>query len=446
MKINLMLKNFILFVSLGLLLFGAGCGDDVENIYTIVVQPEAKDTTHISALCADSMGFYARSVNYGRLGADDQIYPAYVFLAPFLGNFYGGAAQKFFFNDDLFWMEFCNPAKGSEVILKMHATDICDEKTVRLITGAEDTLRFVFPVAWNYDGLRKQTVTTPLLLRWEVTVDGKNVGEYSRLFKCYPIQQYVFRWYIPKDSEVYSVLKNENWESYPDFTWNDERCVVGFGPMLMGWVEEENPLMDQLKREALDDGLMPEYGYVGGNMSDEVTVAALRSFWDLLRKRNYTYALSVALGDQYLRFPGEIIERRQGHCLESSALFASLCLSCGLDGAFVVTPGHAYVVVKNVEGEWKFILDAAIPGNGPSMAEFDQIEIIAQKSFALDKEKIAAGKLGYALIPFNDIRKGVPSINYWKGVQTRAATPDTVKMIAPDDPRLWLRRVKSDVQ
>ena len=343
-------------------------------------------------------------------------------------------------------MEFCNPAKGSEVILKMHATDICDEKTVRLITGAEDTLRFVFPVAWNYDGLRKQTVTTPLLLRWEVTVDGKNVGEYSRLFKCYPIQQYVFRWYIPKDSEVYSVLKNENWESYPDFTWNDERCVVGFGPMLMGWVEEENPLMDQLKREALDDGLMPEYGYVGGNMSDEVTVAALRSFWDLLRKRNYTYALSVALGDQYLRFPGEIIERRQGHCLESSALFASLCLSCGLDGAFVVTPGHAYVVVKNVEGEWKFILDAAIPGNGPSMAEFDQIEIIAQKSFALDKEKIAAGKLGYALIPFNDIRKGVPSINYWKGVQTRAATPDTVKMIAPDDPRLWLRRVKSDVQ
>ena len=82
----------------------------------------------------------------------------------------------------------------------------------------------------------------------------------------------------------------------------------------------------------------------------------------------------------------------------------------------------------------------------PSLVGIDQMEEVGNHGFEFDKGKIAAGEVGYGLIPLNDIRRVVPSINYWKGVKAKSITPDTVRMIAPDDPRLSLRRVKSDIR
>jgi hypothetical protein len=120
------------------------------------------------------------------------------------------------------------------------------------------------------------------------------------------------------------------------------------GIFFAAYVNEENPMIDHLLREALNTRIVNRFlGYQGSPEAVDNQVYAL---WNVLQKRNFRYSSvsntslsSNVVFSQRVRTFDDALESSQINCVDGSVLFASLLRAINIEPILVRTPGHMFV-------------------------------------------------------------------------------------------------------
>lgn len=284
----------------------------------------------------------------------------------------------------------------------------------------ERTEYIIYPdILWRYNALRDNEQAEPISVVANVEVDGKDLGQKVRTFSVRSINE----------------------------------CLLGFNKQLpdgrtryvstrlfyAAYVNEENPLIDKVLREALNTRIVRRF--LGYQSTPEVVDKQVYALWYVLQKRNFKYS-SVSYSSlssnvvyaQRVRTFEDALNSSQINCVDGSVLFASLLRAINITPVLVQMPGHMFVgyytdsAKKNLTFlETTMIGDVDLDDYFPdekldstrttkSQGEMSRLTFEKSKEYALReymrvKDKVQANKPNYLFVEINkNVRRNVQSI------------------------------------
>ena len=272
---------------------------------------------------------------------------------------------------------------------------------------------------WRYNALRDNEQAEPISVVANVEVDGKDLGQKVRTFSVRSINE----------------------------------CLLGFNKQLpdgrtryvstrlfyAAYVNEENPLIDKVLREALNTRIVRRF--LGYQSTPEMVDKQVYALWYVLQKRNFKYS-SVSYSSlssnvvyaQRVRTFEDALNSSQINCVDGSVLFASLLRAINITPVLVQMPGHMFVgyytdsAKKNLTFlETTMIGDVDLDDYFPdekldstrttkSQGEMSRLTFEKSKEYALReymrvKDKVRANKPNYLFVEINkNVRRNVQSI------------------------------------
>ena len=284
----------------------------------------------------------------------------------------------------------------------------------------EHTEYIIYPdILWRYNALRDNEQAEPISVVSNVEVDGKDLGQKVRTFSVRSINE----------------------------------CLLGFNKQLpdgrtryvstrlfyAAYVNEENPLIDKVLREALNTRIVRRF--LGYQSTPEMVDKQVYALWYVLQKRNFKYS-SVSYSSlssnvvyaQRVRTFEDALNSSQINCVDGSVLFASLLRAINITPVRVQMPGHMFVgyytdsAKKNLTFlETTMIGDVDLDDYFPdekldstrttkSQGEMSRLTFEKSKEYALReymrvKDKVQANKPNYLFVEINkNVRRNVQSI------------------------------------
>lgn len=284
----------------------------------------------------------------------------------------------------------------------------------------EHTEYIIYPdILWRYNALRDNEQAEPISVVANVEVDGKDLGQKVRTFSVRSINE----------------------------------CLLGFNKQLpdgrtryvstrlfyAAYVNEENPLIDKVLREALNTRIVRRF--LGYQSTPEMVEKQVYALWYVLQKRNFKYS-SVSYSSlssnvvyaQRVRTFEDALNSSQINCVDGSVLFASLLRAINITPVLVQMPGHMFVgyytdsAKKNLTFlETTMIGDVDLDDYFPdekldstrttkSQGEMSRLTFEKSKEYALReymrvKDKVQANKPNYLFVEINkNVRRNVQSI------------------------------------
>ena len=284
----------------------------------------------------------------------------------------------------------------------------------------ERTEYIIYPdILWRYNALRDNEQAEPISVVSNVEVDGKDLGQKVRTFSVRSINE----------------------------------CLLGFNKQLpdgrtryvstrlfyAAYVNEENPLIDKVLREALNTRIVRRF--LGYQSTPEMVDKQVYALWYVLQKRNFKYS-SVSYSSlssnvvyaQRVRTFEDALNSSQINCVDGSVLFASLLRAINITPVLVQMPGHMFVgyytdsAKKNLTFlETTMIGDVDLDDYFPdekldstrttkSQGEMSRLTFEKSKEYALReymrvKDKVRANKPNYLFVEINkNVRRNVQSI------------------------------------
>ena len=284
----------------------------------------------------------------------------------------------------------------------------------------ERTEYIIYPdILWRYNALRDNEQAEPISVVANVEVDGKELGQKVRTFSVRSINE----------------------------------CLLGFNKQLpdgrtryvstrlfyAAYVNEENPLIDKVLREALNTRIVRRF--LGYQSTPEMVDKQVYALWYVLQKRNFKYS-SVSYSSlssnvvyaQRVRTFEDALNSSQINCVDGSVLFASLLRAINITPVLVQMPGHMFVgyytdsAKKNLTFlETTMIGDVDLDDYFPdekldstrttkSQGEMSRLTFEKSKEYALReymrvKDKVQANKPNYLFVEINkNVRRNVQSI------------------------------------
>lgn len=284
----------------------------------------------------------------------------------------------------------------------------------------EHTEYIIYPdILWRYNALRDNEQAEPISVVANVEVDGKDLGQKVRTFSVRSINE----------------------------------CLLGFNKQLpdgrtryvstrlfyAAYVNEENPLIDKVLREALNTRIVRRF--LGYQSTPEMVDKQVYALWYVLQKRNFKYS-SVSYSSlssnvvyaQRVRTFEDALNSSQINCVDGSVLFASLLRAINITPVLVQMPGHMFVgyytdsAKKNLTFlETTMIGDVDLDDYFPdekldstrttkSQGEMSRLTFEKSKEYALReymrvKNKVQANKPNYLFVEINkNVRRNVQSI------------------------------------
>ena len=284
----------------------------------------------------------------------------------------------------------------------------------------EHTEYIIYPdILWRYNALRDNEQAEPISVVSNVEVDGKDLGQKVRTFSV----------------------------------WSINECLLGFNKQLpdgrtryvstrlfyAAYVNEENPLIDKVLREALNTRIVRRF--LGYQSTPEMVDKQVYALWYVLQKRNFKYS-SVSYSSlssnvvyaQRVRTFEDALNSSQINCVDGSVLFASLLRAINITPVLVQMPGHMFVgyytdsAKKNLTFlETTMIGDVDLDDYFPdekldstrttkSQGEMSRLTFEKSKEYALReymrvKDKVRANKPNYLFVEINkNVRRNVQSI------------------------------------
>lgn len=206
------------------------------------------------------------------------------------------------------------------------------------------------------------------------------------------------------------------------------------------YVNEENPMIDQLLREALNTRIVNRFlGYQ--SKAKGVVDKQVYALWNILQKRKFRYSSvsntslsSNVVFSQRVRTFDDALDSSQINCVDGSVLFASLLRSINIDPILVRTPGHMFVgyYTDNSHKDMNFLettmigdvdlddffpdeqLDSTMVGksqNEMSLLTFEKSKQYANKKYKENEEGIHSGKLNYMFLEISkEVRRKIQPI------------------------------------
>ncbi|WP_337417571.1 hypothetical protein [Prevotellamassilia timonensis] len=284
----------------------------------------------------------------------------------------------------------------------------------------EHTEYIIYPdILWRYNALRDNEQAEPISVVANVEVDGKDLGQKVRTFSVRSINE----------------------------------CLLGFNKQLpdgrtryvstrlfyAAYVNEENPLIDKVLREALNTRIVRRF--LGYQSTPEMVDKQVYALWYVLQKRNFKYS-SVSYSSlssnvvyaQRVRTFEDALNSSQINCVDGSVLFASLLRAINITPVLVQMPGHMFVgyytdsAKKNLTFlETTMIGDVDLDDYFPdekldstrttkSQGEMSRLTFEKSKEYALReymrvKDKVQVNKPNYLFVEINkNVRRNVQSI------------------------------------
>lgn len=284
----------------------------------------------------------------------------------------------------------------------------------------EHTEYIIYPdILWRYNALRDNEQAEPISVVANVEVDGKDLGQKVRTFSVRSINE----------------------------------CLLGFNKQLpdgrtryvstrlfyAAYVNEENPLIDKVLREALNTRIVRRF--LGYQSTPEMVDKQVYALWYVLQKRNFKYS-SVSYSSlssnvvyaQRVRTFEDALNSSQINCVDGSVLFASLLRAINITPVLVQMPGHMFVgyYTDSAKKELTFLettmigdvdLDDYFPDEKldstrttKSQGEMSRLTFEKSKEYALReymrvKDKVQANKPNYLFVEINkNVRRNVQSI------------------------------------
>ena len=284
----------------------------------------------------------------------------------------------------------------------------------------EHTEYIIYPdILWRYNALRDNEQAEPVSVVANVEVDGKDLGQKVRTFSVRSVNE----------------------------------CLLGFNKQLAdgrtryvstrlfyaAYVNEENPLIDKVLREALNTRIVRRF--LGYQSTPEMVDKQVYALWYVLQKRNFKYS-SVSYSSlssnvvyaQRVRTFEDALNSSQINCVDGSVLFASLLRAINITPVLVQMPGHMFVgyytdsAKKNLTFlETTMIGDVDLDDYFPdekldstrttkSQGEMSRLTFEKSKEYAMReylrvKDKVQANKPNYLFVEINkNVRRNVQSI------------------------------------
>lgn len=312
------------------------------------------------------------------------------------------------------------PRSNSLVRIELSETPFYARSVSTFILPEKGTDYVIYPdILWRYDVLRNNEQAEPISVVSQVEVNGKDLGQQVRTFSVRSI--------------------NECLLGFNKQMANGKTRFVSTRLFYAAYVNEENPLIDKVLREALNTRIVRRFlGYQGNAQMVDKQVYAL---WYVLQKRNFRYS-SVSYSSlssnvvyaQRVRTFEDALNSSQINCVDGSVLFASLLRAINITPVLVQMPGHMFVgyytdsAKKNLTFlETTMIGDVDLDDYFPderldsistrkSQAEmsrltFEKSKEYAQREYSRVADKVKANKPGYLMVEINkNVRRNVQSI------------------------------------
>lgn len=219
--------------------------------------------------------------------------------------------------------------KGETIRIELSETPFYARSVSTFVLPQKGVDYIVYPdILWRYDVLRSNEQAEPISVVANVEVDGNNWGQKVRTFSVRSI--------------------NECLLGYNQHNSNGQVHYVSTRLFYAAYVNEENPLIDKILREALNTRKISRFlGYQG---SEEMVDKQVYALWHVLQKRNFRYS-SVSYSSlssnvvyaQRVRTFEDALNSSQINCVDGSVLFASLLRAINITPVLVQMPGHMFV-------------------------------------------------------------------------------------------------------
>lgn len=313
-----------------------------------------------------------------------------------------------------------NGHANTVVRIELAETPFYARSVSTFVLPKEHTEYIIYPdILWRYNALRDNEQAEPISVVANVEVDGKDLGQKVRTFSVRSINE----------------------------------CLLGFNKQLpdgrtryvstrlfyAAYVNEENPLIDKVLREALNTRIVRRF--LGYQSTPEMVDKQVYALWYVLQKRNFKYS-SVSYSSlssnvvyaQRVRTFEDALNSSQINCVDGSVLFASLLRAINITPVLVQMPGHMFVgyytdsAKKNLTFlETTMIGDVDLDDYFPdekldstrttkSQGEMSRLTFEKSKEYALReymrvKDKVQANKPNYLFVEINkNVRRNVQSI------------------------------------
>lgn len=268
----------------------------------------------------------------------------------------------------------------------------------------------IYPdIIWNYEALRGNGMAEPVSVAVKVMVKDKEPMNRVRTFSVRSVNECLLG-YVGGDNKYHST-----------------------GIFFAAYVNEENPLIDGILREALNTRIVNRFSGYQDKRPGAVD-KQVYALWNVLQKRHFKYSSisnsslsSNLVFSQRVRTFQDALESSQINCVDGSVLFASLLRAINIDPVLVRLPGHMFVgyYTDAAHQEINFlettmigdidleeldpdeVPDSIVPAptqNERSLRSFEKSKAYARKKYEAQKENFGVDKRGYM---FLEISRGV---------------------------------------
>mgnify|MGYP007113872046 CR=1 FL=1 len=435
----------------------AACGDDVTNNY--YQEPESPEpenpTLHEPGEWIQAV---ASPCFYG-LGGASVLYPSWLLQAEGVRMYYGEKSSfvKEYVKSGLV-MSLKNPGAGVRVTVQAAASDISrafsTDYVVKEEEGDAEELMLDLPVDWNEEVLLNWDTDRLVKMNWTLLLDGQEVEKYVSTFNCRSLHcisgGFILLKSEEEDAELVKEFKKYEFGDYI-VKENDEYLEIYNLPFLMGYIDENSPRIEKMKREVIDDGLESGlYSWGGGGSDYDLVHSSSIPFAYLMMKNRIAYTIRHASNIQYVRTIDAVFEDKQGYCMELALAFASWCMNMGVTCTVECMPGHIANRIKLndrlypvdmtlVASCWNGFANSTDPG-------IQELVNVWKPDGAIDldlyktcyglfegywdrynqayEEERQAGNIDYATLYPDELRPYLPSFNVSQGyAKSRVASP-----------------------
>ncbi|WP_148372396.1 hypothetical protein [Bacteroides bouchesdurhonensis] len=305
----------------------------------------------------------------------------------------------------------------SRVRIEVAETPFFSRSVSEFVLNKPRTEYTIYPdIIWNYEALKNNVQAEPISVAVEVEINGENLGQHVRTFSVRSINECLLG-YVAKGVKFYDT-----------------------GIFFAAYVNEENPMIDQLLREALNTRIVNRF--LGYQSSAKGAVdKQVYALWNVLQKRKFRYSSvsntslsSNVVFSQRVRTFDDSLESSQINCVDGSVLFASLLRAINIDPILVRTPGHMFVgyYTDNSHKDMNFLettmigdvdlddffpdeqLDSTMVGksqNEMSLLTFEKSKEYGNKKYKENEKGIHSGKLNYMFLEISkEVRRKIQPI------------------------------------
>lgn len=259
------------------------------------------------------------------------------------------------------------PCRWKKVLLKSWVEGFSDTATVTGIVNP-DTSTVLAPT-FKFNNKALLALTAPQTVQFQIRVyaleNDQEILFYSssKATKIYPMQI--------NGGELVGIANPQFWKA----VW------------VTPGMDSISTILNELKGELPDSTVKIYQKYAEDESVPYSSRRVAKAIFNILHKRGIHYVQNNGAGTtaQKINYPIEVLRSRDGLCIETTVLFASILEALGMQALIIEIPGHAFVGWR-VEKDSKILdfMETTMLGNPDATA--DQANLSAQLKYADEVE------------------------------------------------------------